>query len=131
MVSLIALLATVGVYGLVAGIVKFDDAGLALIKGAGADAWGSVRRTLGRVILLLAPKLMRLIAVVGMIAMFLVGGGILVHGLPFLDHLLEVITHGMASATLLVTPLYNGITGLIAGILAVAVMTLINRLREA
>ena len=75
-VSLIAIVMTSGVYGLVAGIVKFDDAGLALVKaGQGDSRFDGFQRKLGQVILFLAPKLMKFLSVVGMIAMFLVGGG--------------------------------------------------------
>ena len=128
-VSLVALVATVGVYGLVSAIVKFDDAGLALIDGAGADAWGRARRALGNAILFLAPRLMKLISVVGMAAMFLVGGGILVHGLGFLHHLQEALTQGMATlAGALVTALFNAGSGILAGIVVVSGLTLFKYL---
>src|SRR6185503_1483925 len=79
----IAILMTIGVYGLVAGIVKLDDAGLYLSKRAGAA------RAFGDFILALAPWLMKGLSVAGTAAMFLVGGGILVHGIPPLHRLLE------------------------------------------
>ena len=81
----IAIAMTVGVYGLVAGIVKLDDAGLYLSQkhATGPLHW------LGRSLLAAAPKLMKLLAFVGTAAMFLVGGGILVHGVPALHHLGE------------------------------------------
>lgn len=80
----IGLLMTVGVYGLVGGIVKLDDAGLYLSQRASAAA-----RSLGHGLLRLAPWLMKTLSVVGTIAMFLVGGGILAHGLPWAHHLEE------------------------------------------
>ncbi|MFY8044264.1 MAG: DUF808 domain-containing protein, partial [Rhodoferax sp.] len=80
----VALLMTVGVYGLVAGIVKIDDAGLYLSRQSGSGA-----QALGRGLLRAAPILMKVLSIAGTAAMFLVGGGILVHGLPFLHHLLE------------------------------------------
>ena len=80
----IAVLMTVGVYGLVAGIVKLDDAGLWLIKQA-----NQAQRKLGAVLLLGAPWLMKALSIAGTAAMFLVGGGILVHGIGPLHHLLE------------------------------------------
>lgn len=130
-VSVVALLATIAVYGLVAAIVKFDDAGLALIEGAGDDRWGSTRRSLGQGILLVAPKMMRLVAVVGTAAMFLVGGGILVHGLPLLHHGLETLTHGMSGAVAFVVPLiYNAVVGIIAGAAVVALFQLFGKLRS-
>ena len=76
--SVVAIIATVGVYGLVAAIVKLDDLGLALTKGDRP----SLAQTLGRGILAFAPWLMRSLAVFGTVAMFLVGGGILLHGIP-------------------------------------------------
>ena len=129
-VSLIALAATVGVYGLVSAIVKFDDAGLALIRGAGPSAWGRLRRGMGRAVLFIAPRFMRLISVVGMAAMFLVGGGILVHGLPFLHHLLAGVTHDAGGLSALLLPaLFNALTGMVAGAVAVGMVTGLQRLR--
>ncbi|MEZ5436221.1 MAG: DUF808 domain-containing protein [Pseudomonadales bacterium] len=74
----IALLMTVGVYGLVAGIVKLDDAGLYLVKHASAGVLGKLKYGLGKALLLFAPKLMKSLSVIGTVAMFLVGGGIFV-----------------------------------------------------
>lgn len=131
-ISTIALLATIGVYGLVAAIVKFDDAGLALLKGTADNRWGRIRRSLGRGILYLAPKLMQLVSVVGMAAMFLVGGGILVHGLTFLHPFQESLTHGMNDVLgLLSSMVLSAVTGIIAGALTLSVITLLNRLRGA
>src|SRR5690606_35233067 len=79
--SAIALFMTVGVYGLVAGIVKLDDAGLYLTQRRGA-----LRQRLGRGILWAAPFLMKTLSIAGTIAMFLVGGGIITHGIPWLHH---------------------------------------------
>jgi uncharacterized protein len=78
----VAVAMTVGVYGLVAGIVKLDDLGLALQRHSG------VRASVGRLILKLAPKLMKFLSVAGTLAMFLVGGSILVHGLPSVHHVI-------------------------------------------
>ncbi len=77
----IGLIMTVGVYGIVAGIVKMDDLGLHLLSRS-----GSVARTIGRGLLLAAPRLMKALTVIGTAAMFLVGGGILVHGIPAVHH---------------------------------------------
>jgi uncharacterized protein len=87
--SAIALVMTVGVYGLVAGIVKIDDAGLYLSRRPGAGMAARATQAVGRGMLGAAPSLMKLLSVVGTIAMFLVGGGILLHGLPFLHHAVE------------------------------------------
>jgi len=131
-VALIALAVTVVVYGLVGGIVKFDDAGLALIRGAGKDGWGRLRRRLGQAILFVAPRFMRGLSVVGMIAMFLVGGGILVHGLPFLHHLLEGLIHDSGAVLTTVGPwLFNGLVGLAVGAVVLSAVALFTRVRQA
>ncbi|MDO9159706.1 MAG: DUF808 domain-containing protein, partial [Burkholderiaceae bacterium] len=83
----ISLLMTVGVYGLVAAIVKLDDVGLHLARAQGAGA--GVRRSMGNALLAFAPWLMKALSVVGTAAMFMVGGGILVHGWPWLHHAVE------------------------------------------
>jgi len=107
----IALLMTVGVYGLVAGIVKLDDAGLWLSKRA-----EGFQRALGNAILKAAPWLMKSLSAAGMIAMFLVGGSILVHGIPALHHWVEAMAAGHPGLTgTLVTVLVGGAVGLIAG----------------
>ena len=108
----IAILMTVGVYGLVAGIVKLDDAGLWLSKQA-----NSAQRKLGAALLLTAPWLMKVLSVAGTAAMFLVGGGILVHGIGPLHHLLE-------GANTLVALLADAAVGIAAGGLALGGVTL-------
>lgn len=80
--AVIAVALTVGVYALVAGIIKIDDAGFYLVRRAGKSGEGGLLGGLGRFLLALAPKLMKVISVVGTGAMFLVGGGIIAHGLP-------------------------------------------------
>lgn len=82
--SVIAILMTVGVYGFVAMIVKIDDLGLYLAQQA-----SSFKQTIGRGLLAFAPKLMKTLTIVGTIAMFLVGGGIISHGVPLLHHFTE------------------------------------------
>ena len=86
----IALAMTVGVYGLVAGIVKLDDAGLYLSRKANGAA-----QALGKLLLALAPKLMKFLSVVGTAAMFMVGGGIVAHALPALHHFSEGVAHAV------------------------------------
>jgi len=129
-VSLIAILITVCVYGLVAAIVKFDDLGLALIRhGEGESGFDRFQRGLGQIILFLAPKFMRLLSVVGMIAMFLVGGGILVHGLPFLHHALEPYVTDLGVVLGAVIPmLFNGVVGVLAGIIVLMVVLTTKKL---
>jgi predicted DNA repair protein MutK len=112
--SAIAVVMTVGVYGLVAGIVKLDDAGLALSRRGGALAG------LGRGILAAAPWLMKTLSVVGTAAMFLVGGGILVHGAAPLHHAIEAALAALpAAARLPASTLAEGLVGVAAGALLV------------
>lgn len=119
----IAALMTMGVYGLVAGIVKLDDAGLALSRRENRGA-----RALGAAIVRAAPYLMKGLSIVGTAAMFLVGGGILTHGIPPLHHIAETLGDG-ALGWLLPTLLHGGV-GLVAGALALAAVTGLERLRR-
>ena len=129
--SVVALAMTVGVYGLVAGIVKIDDAGLALSRVPGDGGLAGAQRALGRGLLRTAPWLMKALSVAGTAAMFLVGGGILVHGLPTLHHLLEPV---LAAAGPLLGPvaglLADAVVGLLAGIVVLLAVTLVQRLRS-
>ena len=124
--SVIAIAMTVGVYGLVAGIVKLDDLGLWRARGSGAAA------ALGRGILRAAPWLMKALSVAGTAAMFLVGGGILVHGWPMLHHAVLAFaqTGGVAMGWLL-EALGNAGAGLVAGAIVLAAVTAVQRLRRA
>lgn len=88
-VSSIAVAITVGVYGIVAAIVKMDDAGLYLIQTAPEGKRGMIKRSIGGALLSFAPKLMKILTVVGTAAMFLVGGSILLHGIPDAHHFVE------------------------------------------
>ncbi len=112
--SIIALSITVGVYGLVAGIVKLDDLGLWLSKRGGAQAG------IGRGILVTAPWLMKALSIAGTAAMFLVGGGILVHGIPFLHHGLQALMAKLP-APAIVEMLGNALVGILAGVLVLLV----------
>ncbi len=116
----VAVAMTLGVYGFVAAIVKLDDAGLALSRRPGA-----LVQAVGRAILRAAPWLMRALSVVGTAAMFLVGGGILVHGLPPLHHAVEAWAPGLWSVPA------DGLVGVVAGALAVALVKVAARLRRA
>ncbi|MBL4629925.1 MAG: DUF808 domain-containing protein, partial [Paraglaciecola sp.] len=102
-VSLLAFVITVGVYGLVAGIVKLDDAGLYLLRKSVSGSFNSIQRSAGRSLLIIAPLLMKTLSIVGTAAMFLVGGGILVHSIPVLHHLLEPVLHGVESIEVVAT----------------------------
>ncbi len=127
--STIAMVMTVGVYGLVAGIVKLDDAGLYL-----SQAGSNLRRSFGRGILWLAPWLMKGLSIAGTAAMFLVGGGILTHGLASLHHAIEGITAAAAgvpsvgTALALITPLLlDAVVGIIAGALVLGAVLLFKK----
>lgn len=122
----IALLMTVGVYGLVAGIVKLDDAGLYLSRRE-----GSLSQRFGRLLLVAAPWLMKALAVAGTAAMFLVGGGILAHGLPFLHELPAQLAQGLGPLGGVAGLLSSGLVGVVAGALVLAGVTLAQRLRGA
>jgi hypothetical protein len=119
---------TVGVYGLVAGIVKLDDLGLHLGRSEGGTGLARLRRALGVGILGAAPWLMRLLSVAGTVAMFLVGGGILVHGIPPLHHLAQRLAAGGGLVASLGPALVGALAGVVAGGLAVAVYSLGSRL---
>jgi hypothetical protein len=121
----IALVMTVGVYGVVAGIVKLDDAGLWLSRRDSAAA-----QALGRGILRAAPWLMKGLSIAGTAAMFLVGGGILVHGIAPLHHAVQAWTAGFGGLAAAVLPtLADALVGIVAGALVLAGVTLIQRLR--
>ena len=122
----IALLMTVGVYGLVAGIVKIDDAGLWLSRRPGAGA-----QAVGRGLLVAAPWLMKALSVAGTAAMFLVGGGILVHGVPALHHAIAAAVGGLPGLLgALAGTLAEALVGVVAGALVLAGVTVVARLRR-
>jgi predicted DNA repair protein MutK len=120
----IAVAMTVGVYGLVAGIVKLDDLGLYLSLRPGNTASAAAVRRIGVWILHAAPYLMRVLTVVGTAAMFLVGGGILTHGIPALHHLIEDLASRAGEWLGVVVPLLmDGVVGVLAGALTLLVVT--------
>ncbi len=120
----IAVMMTIGVYGLVAGIVKLDDLGLWLCRRANAIAHG-----VGGAILWAVPWLMRSLSVIGTAAMFLVGVGILSHGLPWVHHLIESLTSGFTGfAGALLPSALDGVVGLVVGALVLLLVSLVKRL---
>ena len=129
-VSLIALIMTVGVYGLVAAIVKMDDLGLHLMLKKGKSFYRQLQRKIGAGLLAFAPKLMRFLSVAGTAAMFLVGGSIIGHGLPFIHHfsqnLVAKIQH-LPGAGVLGSMLVDGLVGLIVGAICVAGFMLVQK----
>ncbi len=126
----IALLMTVGVYGLVAGIVKLDDLGLHL-----AQKTDTVRQTIGAGILRAAPWLMKGLSIAGTAAMFLVGGGILVHGVAVVHHWVEDAAAKTAAWPggpvweVLAPNLLNALVGMVAGVIVLAGVMLVQRMR--
>jgi predicted DNA repair protein MutK len=122
-VCAIAVIMTVGVYGVVAGIVKLDDLGTALVRRSSKGA-----KAVGNAILRAAPWLMKGLSIAGTAAMFLVGGGILTHGIPPLHHLAESL-HDVPLGGLW-SILLDAVTGIVAGGLAVALFELVKRLRK-
>ncbi|NKI34744.1 DUF808 domain-containing protein [Wenzhouxiangella sp. XN79A] len=120
----IAVLVTVGVYGLVAGIVKLDDAGRALSGRASV-----VAQKLGHALLTLAPWLMRFLSIAGTAAMFLVGGGIVSHGIPALHHINDALVGGLAQPWAALTGMaWTAVVGIVLGAILVAVMGLGKKL---
>ncbi|QXE09078.1 MULTISPECIES: DUF808 domain-containing protein [Pseudomonas] len=122
----IAIVMTVGVYGLVAGIVKLDDLGLWLTQKSGSAA-----KSIGNAILRAAPYMMKGLSVIGTAAMFLVGGGILTHGIPVVHHWIESVGAAAGSAGFAVPVLLNGVAGIIAGAAVLAVVSVVGKIWRA
>lgn len=122
----IAIVMTVGVYGLVAGIVKLDDLGLWLTQKSGQFA-----KKVGSAILSAAPYMMKTLSVVGTAAMFLVGGGILTHGVPVVHHWIEGVGAAAGSVGFAVPMLLNGVAGIIAGAVVLAVVSVVGKIWKA
>jgi hypothetical protein len=130
----ISVLMTVGVYGFVAGIVKIDDAGIFLSQRPGEGAGPRFQRGLGNVFLKGAPWLMKGLSVAGTAAMFLVGGGILTHGIPALHHAIEGLAHSAGEVSgvggllkALIPSLADALVGIVAGALTLAVVLGVKR----
>lgn len=121
----ISVLITLGVYGLVAGIVKLDDVGLWLMRQP-----GTIQQRMGRLLLAMAPRLMKTLSVLGTAAMFLVGGGILLHGVPALGHALEHWTQELGALASLLNSLGAGLAGVLAGAGVVLLVQLAGNIRK-
>ena len=125
----ISTLMTVGVYGLVAGIVKIDDLGLLLSQKPGSGVWHGGLRRIGAALLWFAPRLMKGLSVVGTVAMFLVGGGILLHATPSVAQAIAQFSTQLGPLEGAVPTLCGGALGLCAGFLLVKVFDGITALR--
>jgi uncharacterized protein len=124
----IGIIMTIGVYGIVAGIVKLDDLGLYLTQKGGASA------SIGKGILFAAPYLMKGLSVAGTVAMFMVGGGILTHGIPKAHDFIHHLAHsahavpgigGMLES--LVPTVLDALFGVIAGMITLGVVMAVQR----
>jgi predicted DNA repair protein MutK len=126
---------TIGVYGLVAGIVKLDDAGMWLSGKSGGGAGAKLQRALGRGVLAFAPLLMKFLSLAGTTAMFLVGGGIVVHAIGPVHKWLEATETALESSpggglwSALLEAAVGGGIGLVVGALALGIVTLAKKLR--
>lgn len=131
----IALIMTVGVYGVVAGIVKLDDGGLYLLKNGGDSWFGSLQKKIGRAILVAAPYMMKSLTVIGTVAMFMVGGGILTHGWPAAHHVIADLTQGMATVAgigpvlaVIGPSILDALFGVVAGAAVLVLVSAVQRL---
>ncbi len=125
-VASVAIIMTVGVYGFVAFIVKLDDMGLYLLRKQGQSAWLGLQHKLGKGLLLTAPMLMKSLAVLGTIAMFLVGGGILAHGLPLVHELTLNLGSGVVAG--IANSMIKIILGILAGAVVLALVMVVSKL---
>ncbi len=125
--SVIGIAITVLVYGLVAAIVKLDDLGVALYNGPRAG------KAFGALILRLAPVLMKTLSVVGTAAMFMVGGSIIAHGIPAIEHVVEAAVHGVGGGLVgtIVSTLLDALVGVVAGGIVVGVVSVPKLFRKA
>lgn len=125
--SAIAVLMTVGVYGLVALIVRLDDFGLALIESS-----SEFSRTLGESILDFAPIMLRILSIAGTAAMFLVGGGIVTHGISILEQMQYTLSGGLGQPwATLVGMMWNAVVGIVLGLVVVAALNIVKRLKPS
>ena len=125
--SAIAVVITIGVYGLVAGIVKLDDLGMHLLSKDGSSRGAAIQRSIGSAILRFAPIMMKTLSILGTAAMFLVGGGILVHSIPALAEMLHhvEVAAGSGLTSLLAAVGFNGLAGIVAGGILVGIHKLV------
>jgi predicted DNA repair protein MutK len=134
----VSVLLTVGVYGLVAAIVKLDDLGMLLAQTTGKGGSQRIRAGVGSFILRAAPILMKCLSIAGTAAMFLVGGGILMHGIPALHDSTEALMRALApmrsvgpALQVVARALLDGLLGVAAGAGALLILGLTRRLASA
>lgn len=127
-VAIVAIVMTVGVYGLVACIVKLDDLGLYLMLKKGKSVYGQIQRKLGKYLLAFAPMLMRTLSVVGTLAMFMVGGSIIGHGIPAIHHWSESMAELLPGVAFIASIVVDALVGLIVGAACLSLMTLTNKI---
>jgi uncharacterized protein len=129
--SLLALAITVGVYGIVAAIVKLDDVGLYLLRQSINGSFSAIKRGLGRALLIIAPLLMKTLSIVGTAAMFLVGGSIIVHNIQALHHLLEpvyAVSSSIAFTSVVAPMAIEGVVGVVMGSVCLISVTSLQKL---
>ena len=124
--SILALGITLGVYGLVAAIVKIDDLGLYFLRQSAQGRFSQVQQAVGRSLLIIAPLLMKALAIIGTIAMFLVGGGIIVHSIELVHHALTPLyasVEGIYGLSAVLPVISEGLIGIVAGGLVLLTVT--------
>ena len=129
-VSIIAVIMTFGVYGLVGVIVKLDDAGLYLVEH---NQKQGILRSLGLGLVNAAPYLMKALTIIGTIAMFLVGGGIIVHNIPLLHEWINTLVNHLSMipfSTHWLPLVLHGVLGIIAGLIVLCTVMGINRIKS-
>ena len=126
--TLISIIMTIGVYGLVAGIVKLDDGGVYLLEQKGVNAWARFKRSFGRLILWFAPFLMKTLSIAGTAAMFLVGGSILVHSIPAAQHVVQDVAAKTGGMATLMTWVGDAVVGVLAGIIVLLAVQLFKKI---
>jgi predicted DNA repair protein MutK len=119
----ISVVMTIGVYGLVAAIVKLDDVGLYMMMRKGQNILTQFIRKVGSWLLAGTPYLMRALSILGTAAMFLVGGSIIAHGIPALHHLVEPLKE----ISFILPMLVDGVVGILVGAICVALYTLVSK----
>ena len=127
-VAIVAIVMTVGVYGLVACIVKLDDLGLYLMLEKGKSFYKQIQRKLGKYLLVFAPMLMRTLSVVGTLAMFMVGGSIIGHGIPAIHHWSDSMTELLLSVAFIASIVIDALVGLIVGAVCLGLVTVMKKI---